>query len=57
MAPEFQEYEVGAHSLAPGVVLLPLDGPAVLVSALAPDALRLRRLLDEAAQALGRPGV
>ncbi|MDT0408465.1 MULTISPECIES: urease accessory protein UreD [Streptomyces] len=57
VAPEFQEYEIGAQPLAPGVVLLPLDGPAVLVSALAPDALRLRRLLDEAAQALGRPGV
>ncbi|NEA43795.1 urease accessory protein UreD [Streptomyces sp. SID11385] len=55
VAPEFTECESGAHALAPGAVLLPLDGPAVLVSALAPDALRLRRLLNEAAQALGCP--
>jgi urease accessory protein len=28
--------------------LAPLAGPAVLVTAVAPDALRLRRVLDEA---------
>ncbi|MEW1851829.1 urease accessory protein [Streptomyces albidoflavus] len=33
--------------------LTPLAGPAVLVTALAPDARLLRRLLDEAAAALG----
>ena len=32
-------------------VLAPLAGPALLATAVAPDALRLRRLLDEAARA------
>ncbi|WP_433343548.1 urease accessory protein UreD [Streptomyces sp. CA-253872] len=56
VAPEFTEYEAGARLLPPGAAVLPLDGPAVLVSALAPDALRLRHLLDEAAGVLGPPG-
>ncbi|GAB7029424.1 urease accessory protein UreD [Streptomyces sp. NPDC021749] len=34
-------------------VLAPLAGPGVLATAVAPDALRLRRLLDEAARGLG----
>jgi urease accessory protein len=33
---------------------MPLAGPAALVSALAPDALRLRRVLDEALRTLDR---
>lgn len=32
---------------------MPLAGPAVLVTALASDALRLRRVLDEALSSLG----
>ncbi len=31
---------------------MPLAGPAALVTAVAPDALRLRRLLDEALTSL-----
>lgn len=31
---------------------MPLAGPAALVTAVAPDALRLRRVLDEALAAL-----
>ena len=47
--PEFDERAgrrrglLGEHA-----ALTPLAGPAVLVTALAPDALRLRRVLDEA---------
>ncbi|MGG7612552.1 urease accessory protein UreD, partial [Streptomyces sp. ZG43] len=36
--------------------LTPLAGPAVLVTALAPDARLLRRLLDEAGAVLGAGG-
>jgi urease accessory protein len=32
--------------------LVPLPGPAALITAVAPDALRLRRLLDEALHAM-----
>ncbi|MET7294672.1 urease accessory protein UreD [Streptomyces griseoloalbus] len=46
--PEFAEKPVAAGVPAEGVAVLPLAGPAVLVTAVAPDALRLRRLLDEA---------
>ncbi|MEV0848370.1 urease accessory protein UreD [Streptomyces sp. NPDC049954] len=53
VAPEFEDNPVAARQLGPYAALMPLAGPAVLVTALAPDALRLRRLLDEAAQALG----
>ncbi|MER5448458.1 urease accessory protein UreD [Streptomyces sp. NPDC002764] len=46
--PEFGKEPVPARVLGEGAVLAPLAGPAVLVSAVAADALRLRRLLDEA---------
>jgi urease accessory protein len=46
--PEFVERLPGPKVLGEAAALTPLAGPAVLVSALAPDALRLRRLLDEA---------
>ncbi|MEU7055917.1 urease accessory protein UreD [Streptomyces sp. NPDC046197] len=36
-----------------GAVVVPLAGPAALVTAVAPDALRLRRLLDQALAAIG----
>ncbi|MGW2748055.1 urease accessory protein UreD [Streptomyces sp. NPDC001450] len=46
--PEFAEQPVAARMLGECAALVPLAGPAVLVSAVAPDALGLRRLLDEA---------
>ncbi|KUM74956.1 urease accessory protein UreD [Streptomyces griseorubiginosus] len=46
--PEFAEHPVAARQLAEHAVVVPLAGPAALVSAVAPDALRLRRVLDEA---------
>lgn len=50
--PEFEEYPVAAGELGEDAAVLPLPGPAVLVTAVAPDALRLRRLLDEALSSL-----
>ncbi|MEV6117291.1 urease accessory protein UreD [Streptomyces sp. NPDC052109] len=46
--PEFAESPPEPRVLGEWAALAPLAGPAVLVSAVAPDALRLRRLLDEA---------
>ncbi|GAA0660941.1 hypothetical protein GCM10009535_45600 [Streptomyces thermocarboxydovorans] len=46
--PEFAERPVPARALSQTTVVLPLAGPAVLVTALAPDALLLRRELDAA---------
>ncbi|NNN34986.1 urease accessory protein UreD [Streptomyces sp. S3(2020)] len=51
--PEFAAEPVAARVLGDGAVVVPLAGPAVLVSAVAPDALRLRRLLDEALASIG----
>jgi urease accessory protein len=51
--PEFAAEPVAARVLGDGAVVVPLAGPAVLVSAVAPDALRLRRVLDEALASLG----
>ncbi|MES5823818.1 urease accessory protein UreD [Streptomyces sp. RG80] len=51
--PEFATQPVAARVLGDGAVVVPLAGPAVLVSAVAPDALKLRRLLDEALASLG----
>ncbi|KKD03333.1 urease accessory protein UreD [Streptomyces sp. WM6386] len=51
--PEFAAEPVAARVLGDGAVVMPLAGPAVLVSAVAPDALRLRRVLDEALASLG----
>ncbi|MFF0730129.1 urease accessory protein UreD [Streptomyces chartreusis] len=50
--PEFGENPVAARVLGENAAVLPLAGPAVLVSAVAADALRLRGLLDEALDAL-----
>ncbi|MEU9990870.1 urease accessory protein UreD [Streptomyces sp. NPDC048045] len=52
--PEFADEMPAARMLGESAALIPLAGPAVLVSAVAPDALRLRRLLDEASALLGR---
>ncbi|MCH0540023.1 urease accessory protein UreD [Streptomyces sp. MUM 203J] len=46
--PEFEEKPPEVRLLGDTAVLTPLAGPAALVTALAPDALRLRRILDEA---------
>ncbi|ARP73904.1 urease accessory protein [Streptomyces pluripotens] len=51
--PDFAEHPVVARMLGECAALVPLAGPAVLVSAVASDALRLRRLLDEARVLLG----
>ncbi|MFH9086435.1 urease accessory protein UreD [Streptomyces sp. NPDC017673] len=51
--PEFAEAPVAARMLGECASLVPLAGPAALVTALAPDALRLRGLLDEALAGLG----
>jgi urease accessory protein len=51
--PEFAAEPIAARALGDGAVVVPLAGPAVLVSAVAPDALKLRRVLDEALASLG----
>ncbi|MEU9342615.1 urease accessory protein UreD [Streptomyces sp. NPDC048278] len=54
--PEFAVHPVEARMLGEGAALTPLAGPAVLVSAVAGDALRLRRVLDEAWETLAQLG-
>ncbi|WP_406433118.1 urease accessory protein UreD [Streptomyces sp. NBC_00631] len=51
--PEFAVHPMAARMLGECAALTPLAGPAVLVSAVAGDALRLRRTLDEALGQLG----
>ncbi|MBV2352759.1 urease accessory protein UreD [Streptomyces sp. J2-1] len=51
--PEFAEHPATARMLGECAALMPLAGPAVLVSAVATDALRLREVLDEALALLG----
>ncbi|MEV6482163.1 urease accessory protein UreD [Streptomyces sp. NPDC051576] len=51
--PEFTHEPPAARMLGECAALAPLAGPAVLVTALAADGLRLRRVLDEALAALG----
>ncbi|MFF7974991.1 urease accessory protein UreD [Streptomyces sp. NPDC007905] len=51
---EFAEQPAAARMLGERAALVPLAGPAVLVSAVAPDALTLRRQLDEALTLLTR---
>jgi urease accessory protein len=46
--PEFGHAPATARLLGETAALVPLPGPAVLVTAVAPDARRLRRVLDEA---------
>ncbi|WP_320780341.1 urease accessory protein UreD [Streptomyces sp. CRN 30] len=52
--PEFADRPPRAGVHEESVAVLPLAGPAALVTALAPDALRLRRLLDGALASLDR---
>ncbi|MGW1764258.1 urease accessory protein UreD [Streptomyces sp. NPDC002073] len=51
--PGFDREPPPARQLGEYAVAAPLAGPAVLVTAVAPDALRLRALLDEAVQWYG----
>ncbi|MFF4585923.1 urease accessory protein UreD [Streptomyces sp. NPDC001388] len=46
--PEFEDKPVAAQVLDGYACVMPLAGPAALVTAVAPDGLRLRRTLDEA---------
>ncbi|MFE1904948.1 urease accessory protein UreD [Streptomyces gardneri] len=46
--PDFTDKPVETRLLGEGAVIAPLAGPAALVTAVAPDALALRRLLDAA---------
>ncbi|MFE3071486.1 urease accessory protein UreD [Streptomyces sp. NPDC059247] len=50
--PAFEEKPVEPRLLGEHAAVTPLAGPAALVTAVAPDALVLRRLLDEAVAAL-----
>ncbi|MFE0457458.1 urease accessory protein UreD [Streptomyces sp. NPDC058914] len=51
--PEFGDRPVTARVLGETAALVPLAGPAALVTAVAADGLRLRRVLDEALKSLG----
>ena len=51
--PEFTREPAAARMLGEHAALVPLAGPAVLVTAVAADGLRLRRVLDEALVSLG----
>ncbi|MFJ9423510.1 urease accessory protein UreD [Streptomyces sp. NPDC101249] len=51
--PEFESTAPRARLLGGGATLVPLAGPAVLVTAVAADARLLRRVLDEALTAIG----
>ncbi len=51
--PEFADAPVTARVLGEGAAVVPLAGPAALVTAVASDALRLRRVLDEALTSVG----
>ncbi|MFG2543956.1 urease accessory protein UreD [Streptomyces sp. NPDC048594] len=52
--PGFATEPPAARVFEEGAAVMPLAGPAALVTAVAPDALRLRRLLDGALASLGR---
>ncbi|WP_432046510.1 urease accessory protein UreD [Streptomyces asiaticus] len=51
--PAFDTRPIAPRRLAETAVLTPLTGPAALATAVAPDALHLRRALDAAAAAVG----
>ncbi|MDQ1043550.1 urease accessory protein UreD [Streptomyces sp. V4I2] len=51
--PEFADQPVTARVLGEGAAIMPLAGPTALVTAVAPNALKLRRILDEALTTLG----
>ncbi|MFD8999643.1 urease accessory protein UreD [Streptomyces sp. NPDC059582] len=51
--PDFATEPVAARMLGEGAAVVPLAGPGALVTAVAADALRLRRILDEALATFG----
>jgi urease accessory protein len=51
--PDFAAEPVATRVLGESAAVVPLAGPAALVTAVAPDALRLRRILDEALASIG----
>ncbi|WP_408909582.1 urease accessory protein UreD [Streptomyces solicavernae] len=51
--PELGQHPVRARMLGELAAVTPLAGPGLLVTAVAPDALRLRRVLDEAVGVVG----
>lgn len=53
--PDWDSEKPEARVLGPDAALMPLAGPAVTVSALAPDAVNLRRALDTGIQGLPEP--
>jgi urease accessory protein len=53
--PAWLDRAPGASAFHPNAVLAPLPGPAVTVSAAAPDSLQLRRLLHSGLDQLGAP--
>ncbi|MFF9168328.1 MULTISPECIES: urease accessory protein UreD [unclassified Streptomyces] len=53
--PEFAGEPVPATTVGEGCAVVPLPGPAALVTAVAPDGLLLRRVLDRALSLLERP--
>lgn len=55
--PAWEQEPPSAIALEGDAAVMPLAGPAALVSALCPDALRLRRTLDAGLVSLGGPGV
>lgn len=54
VGPEFAAEPVAARVLGEGAAVMPLAGPAALVTAVAADALLLRRVLDAALASLGQ---
>ncbi|MFF9815693.1 urease accessory protein UreD [Streptomyces sp. NPDC014006] len=53
--PEFSDAPVPAMTVGEGCAVVPLPGPAALVTAVAPDGLLLRRALDAALALVERP--
>lgn len=53
--PQWREAPPAARVFAPDAALMPLEGPAVAISALATDAWALRQRLDQGIQLLGDP--
>ncbi|MEU1015254.1 urease accessory protein UreD [Streptomyces sp. NPDC005898] len=51
--PQYERHKPPATTLGEWAALTPLAGPGVLVTAVAPDALRVRRVLDHALRDLG----
>ncbi|GAB3519332.1 urease accessory protein UreD [Arthrobacter monumenti] len=53
--PDWEDEPIAARPFAPDAAVLPLNGPAAMVSTVAADSLRLRRNLDQGMELLGPP--